>query len=336
MKQFFIAGAMLVSCAASIAATTEKLTLRPAYAPKFNHAVELLDGYRGDSSELETARTELDEVLKANPRHAPSHREKARYFIMRGHTSSLRFQPGSLEAADSAINKALEIQPDYAEAFVLRGHLYRLMGRHQDAKTALEKAEKLGTADPWLQNNLADLLLDEGNSAAAAKRYKKVIDSKTPNKKAMGSAYEGLIRYYTSLGELDKADKAYRESIDLEPDSAWKYGNYAQFLLCKKDDYENSIIRSRQALSIMNYGVGRYWLASALYRKWAQSAVAGGSDNGKQYYLEAQAIHPNPDEITASAAHCPPLQLVAQALARKRGVANPGPQGTPAGGIRFY
>jgi Tfp pilus assembly protein PilF len=332
MKQFLVVGAILISCAVSAATATERSTLKTADEAKFNHAVELLDGYRGDTSALELARAELDEVLKTNPRHAPAHREKARYFIMRGHMSSLRFQPGSLEAADSSINKAIEISPNYAEAFVLRGHLYRLMNRHHDAIDALEKAEKLGTTDPWLQNNWADLLIDEGKYEVAAQRYRTVIDSKTQNKKAMGAAYEGLIRYYTGVGKLDQADEIYRRKIDFEPNAAWSYGNYAQFLLCLRDDYENAIGRSRQALNIMNYGAGRYWLASALYRKWAQSAITGASDYGRQYFLEAQAIYPDPNEIAANAATCPPLRFIAQALARSKVAANPALQGTPASG----
>lgn len=332
MKQFLVSGAILILCAASTAVATEKSTLQAPYVTKFNHAVGLLDGYRGDTSVLEAARAELDEVLKGYPRHAPAYREKARYFIMRGHISSLQFQPGSLEAADSSIKKAIEIKPNYAEAFVLRGHLYRLMDRHQDAVGALEKAEKLGTADPWLQNNWADLLIDEGKHEAAAQRYRKVIESKTQNKKAMGSAYEGLIRYYTGVGKLDQADEIYRKKIDFEPNAAWGYGNYAQFLLCQRDDYENSIARSRQALNIMNYGVGRYWLASALYRKWAQHAITGAIDGGRQYYLEAQAIYPDSNEIIANANTCPPLRFIAQALARGKGGANPALQGTPASG----
>lgn len=330
MKQFLVFGAILISCVASAATAADWSTLKTADETKFNHAVGLLDEYRGDTSALETAGAELDEVLREYPRHAPAYREKARYFIMRGHISSLRFQPGSLEAADSSIKKAIEINPNYAEAFVLRGHLYRLMDRHQDAVGALERAEKLGTTDPWLQNNWADLLIDEGKYDAAAERYRKVSDSKTQNKKAMGSAYEGLIRYYTRVENLDQADEIYRKKIDLEPNAAWGYGNYAQFLLCQRDDYENSITRSRQALNIMNYGVGRYWLAAALYRKWAQHAITGAVDDGRQYYLEAQAIYPDPNEIVANAKTCPPLRFVAQALARSKGGANPALQGTPA------
>jgi Tfp pilus assembly protein PilF len=190
------------------------------------------------------------------------------------------------------------------------------MDRHNDAIVALKKAEKIGATDPWLQNNWADLLIDEGKYEEAAVRYHKVLESKTKNKKAMGSAFEGLTRYYRALGKLDQADEIYRKHIEYEPEAAWHYGNYGQFLLCDKDDYEQSIKQSRNALKIMDYGVGRYFLASALYRKWAQSVLSGAPDSGQQYFIEAQEIYPNVDEIAADTENCPSLKKIAEAFAQ--------------------
>lgn len=314
MNRLLVIFAFLIPYSLSVAVATEKSALPAHYQKKFDDAVVLLDEYRGHASSLATARADLEDVLKEYASYAPAHREMARYYIMSGYINSLQFQPGSLEAADTSIKKAIDINPSYAEAFVLRGHLYRLMGRHQDAVSALEQAEKLGTTDPWLQNNWADLLIDEGKYEQAAERYRKVIDSKTPNNKAMVAAFEGLIRYYTGVGKLDQADEVFRLQIAFEPDAAWAYGNYARFLLCQKDDYEGAILRSRQALRIMDYGVGRYWLAAGLYRKWAQSVITGVPDEGKQYFAQAQAVYPDPDRITADAPGCRPLGLITKAL----------------------
>lgn len=319
MSHAFLAAALGLLCALASAMAAEPSTLQSPQAIRVNRAVELLDAYRGDTSMLEAARADLDGVLRADARYAPAHREMARYYIMRGHIRASRFQPGALEAADAAINKAIALNPSYADAFVLRGHLYRLMNRHQDAVAALEKAQQLGTADPWLQNNWADLLIDEEKYDEAALRYRRVIDSNTRNKKAMTAAFEGLIRYYIKTANLDRADEMYRKQIAFEPDAAWSYGNYAQFLLCQRDNYEGSIARSREALQIMNYGVGRYWLASALYRKWAQSVSAGRVGEGTPSFAEAQALHPNPNDIVAKAASCPPLSRIGEALIRTGG-----------------
>lgn len=243
---------------------------------------------------------------------------------MRGHINSQKFQPGSLSIADAYIAKSLELNPEFAEAFVLRGHLYRLMGRPAEAFVALRKAGQLGTSDPWLQNNWADLLHDGGKYDEAAERYRKVVESKTSNNKAMKAALEGLAKYYATVGKLDQADAMYRRQIELEPKSAWTYGNYAAFLLCQRDDYEQTIERSRQARVIMDYGVGRYWLATGLYRKWAAAVLAGTPEKGRQYYLEARGLHPSPRKIAQAAAHCPPLGAIGEALRESPSEPQPG------------
>lgn len=155
-----------------------------------------LDTYRGNGAILKQAKQRLDELLAADPNCVLAYKELARFHIMDGHISSLQFEPGSLESAESALNAALSVDPEYADAYVLFGHLYRLMDRHDDAVAALERADAIGTDNPWLQLNWADLLLDEGRPDEAVQRYQGIMDSKTKNKKAMGVAFEGLIRYY--------------------------------------------------------------------------------------------------------------------------------------------
>jgi Tfp pilus assembly protein PilF len=316
---------------ASVTACQAKSTKTPPVNVQLKHAIGLLDSYRGDSSLLEEARADLQEVLAADPRNAAAYREMARYFIMNGSINSAQFEPGALESAEAAIDKAIELNPKFAEAFVLRGHLFRLMHRHQDALDALAMAEKLGTQDPWLQNNWADLLIDEGNYEAAAKRYQTVINSGTPNKKAMEAAFQGLTEYYEGVGNLDQAEVYYRKKIEFEPETAWNYGDYGWFLLCRKDDYEGAITRYHQALDRMDYGMARYWLSSALYRKWAQSVLDKNEEAGRQAFLEAQAMGADPSAIAAESARCPPLVSVAQALDRSRPASTPAPA-SPASG----
>ena len=170
------------------------------------------------------------------------------------------------------------------------GHLYFAQHRTADAKAALSKAERLGTDDPWLQNNWADILLAEGKLDEAAARYKKVVASQTKNSKAMGAAIEGLIEYHQKLGETDQVDRLYQLAISREPQSAWQYGNYAGFLLCTQDNYELAITNARKALSLMNYGIARQALAAALYRKWAAEALGGNGAMAAQTKVEAAQL----------------------------------------------
>jgi Tfp pilus assembly protein PilF len=320
MNRAAVALALLVFCSVAAAGPAGKAALSDADAAKLRHAVGLLDAYRGDDAgPLEAARTELADVVKANPRYAPAWRELARYRMMSGHSNGADFAPGSLESADEALAKAIDSDPGYAAAYVLRGQLYRLMKRPADAAAALKKAESLGSDDPWLHNNWADLLLDEGKFVEAGEHYRKVADDAAAPLKARLAATEGLIEFYVSGGDIAHADEMFRRLVALEPNSARGHTAYAQFLLCQRDDDEGAIARAREGLRVENQEATRYWLAAALYRRWAQAVVVDEEpEAGKASFAEAQAIFPGVDEVAANAASCPGLDVVAQAVSKQQ------------------
>jgi Tfp pilus assembly protein PilF len=319
MNRVAVALALLLSCSLTTAEPAAKAALSEADAAKLRHAAGLLDAYRGDdASPLETARTELDAIVAANPHHAPAWRELARYRMMSGHVGGGDFAPGALEAADEALGKAIASDPAYAAAYVLRGQLYRLMKRPEDAIAALKKAESLGSDDPWLHNNWADLLLDQGKFIEAGEHYRKVADDDKAPLKARLAATEGLIEFHLDAGELDRADAMFRRLVALEPGSARGHTAYAQFLLCQREDYDGAIARARAGLALENQEATRYWLAAALYRRWAQAIVVDARpEAGKAAFAEAQAIFPGVAEVAANAATCPALDFVAQAYAEQ-------------------
>jgi len=51
----------------------------------------------------------------------------ARYEIKTGHLGYRNYAPESLDAAQRALSKAVEVAPEHANAYVLFGHLYMLM-----------------------------------------------------------------------------------------------------------------------------------------------------------------------------------------------------------------
>ncbi|HEY6941875.1 hypothetical protein [Dokdonella sp.] len=319
MNRAAVAFAILLSWSFAAAEPARTPVLSEADAAKLRHAASLLDAYRGDDARpLEAARAELDDVVKANPRYAPAWRELARYRMMSGHTGGADFAPGALEGADEALSNAIASDPGYAAAYVLRGQLYRLMKRPDDAVAALRKAESLGSDDPWLHNNWADLLLDEGKFVEAGEHYRKVSGDAAAPVKARLAATEGLIEFYLGGGDLAHADEMFRRLVALEPGSARGHTAYAQFLLCQREDYEGAIARAREGLRVENQDAARYWLAAALYRRWAQAVIVDGKpEGGKASFAEAQAIFPGVEEVAANAATCPALDFVAQALSRQ-------------------
>ncbi|WP_162250618.1 tetratricopeptide repeat protein [Lysobacter sp. Root604] len=255
--------------------STGKLYTSPQTAEALTRALGSLDAWEGDSQDLSRARRALEDVLRRDPESAGGHRAIARYHIMRGYLSGERYEPAALDMAERSLDKAIELAPEYADAYVLRGNLYYLMKRPAAARQALDKAEALGSRSPWLYLNRADLMQSEGRYDEATALYQSIADKKTASPKERGAAYGGLIGVHYRAGRYDEVDRAYQASLALMPKSAWEHGNYAAFLLCSKDDYEAAIAQYRQALALMSYGAAREGLQASLQRKWVAQVLEG-------------------------------------------------------------
>lgn len=254
-------------------------------------AETLLDAWGGEGDGLQDAKADLDRVLRDDPKSANAYRLYARFYLIDGHKFSEEFEPGTLEAAMGSLGKSLEIAPDYARAYVLQGHVFRLMGKPVQAGEALRKAEQLGTSDPWLHLNKAELLMDGNRQDEAFVHYKRVLaDNASP--RTNSAAQSGLIRYYKRTKRLDEADALYRSIIASDPGSAWSHGNYASFLLCWRDDADAAVVEAVKARQLMDYGIARLTHGAALYRQWASLALDGNKESAKPL-AAARALVPH-------------------------------------------
>lgn len=275
----------------------------PQLYEKYVEARSYIDTYTGQQTNLVYADEILREILSQDPNFAPVYREYGRVYILLGYVNSVgnisNFEVGSLGLAEQTILKSIEIEPDYADSYVLLGHLYTSMNIYAQAEKSLRKAEKIGTKIPWLDLNWADLLMNQGQFDAALIRFNRIIDRRVSNKKAFAHALRGVTRYYETVSDNENAKKAYLKHIEYEPQLAWNWGNYASFLLFDYGDVDGSIKNAEKALSIMNYGNGRFTLASALFTKWAIEAEKNGI-TANVYFDKAMALYPNIDQIIAT------------------------------------
>ncbi len=265
---------------------------------KFDTARNIINSYRGQSKNIVEADKLLKEILEKDKDYAPVYREYGRLHIIAGYVSNGGYRTGSLESSEISIHKSIEIEPNYADSYVLLGHLYTQMKRYKEAQSALEKAESIGTKIPWLDLNWADLLNVQGKHNEALQRYINVEESKTLNKKAYSAALEGIREYYGAIGDYEKVKSLYLKQIEYEPETAWNYSNYASFLLFHYGDVEGAIENSKKALQIMNFGMGKYILACALYTKWAKLQDMPSNKNRAEKYLEqAWMLYPYPQQV---------------------------------------
>lgn len=264
----------------------------PALYKDFLEAKELIDRYRGRQTPLVEAKHLLDHIIKAQIDFAPAYREYARLYYKAGYINDQKWKPQTLSLAKAAIKRAIELAPNYEDAYVLLGYHYTLEGLYVYAKEALDKAEKLGSKSPWLYLNRVPVYEKAGNKASVASMYIKVVESETDNRNALSGALQGLAKYYAEKGDFEQADYWYNEHIDFDP-TAWNFGAYAYHLLFDRGDADRSIKYGEKAIAEMDHGVGRFNLGCAYYLKWARVLASDGKQEAQPFLDRAYDLNPN-------------------------------------------
>lgn len=76
----------------------------------------------------------------------------------------------------------------------------------------------------------------------------------------------------------------------MEPTRAWPRGNFAEYLLCIPDRYDDAIEQARAAIALLDYGIANRALAAGLYRRWAAQVLAGQKAAADVTWREAQSF----------------------------------------------
>ena len=272
----------------------------PQLFSKYEKAKKLIDAWSGQQNILLDADEILKGIIQIDPDFAPAYREYGRLYIMSGYIKTVghvsSFEKGTLDPSEKSILHSINIEPDYADSYVLLGHLYTKKKLYSEAEEALKKAEDIGTKTPWLDLNWAELLNIQGNSEKALLRYKKVIEEKSSNKKAHARALSGVTKYYYFKSDFEKAKQSHIKHLEFEPENAWNWGNYSSFLLFWYGDVDGAVESGEKALDLMNYGMGRFTLACALYTKWAMLLEKGDGDANK-YFERAYKLYPDLEKV---------------------------------------
>lgn len=277
----------------------------PVLYAKYDEARSLLDKYAGESEFLELGHNRLNFVLKKNDRFAPAYMQLGRLLMMIDESGTY------FGLAEQATLKAIEIEPEYADAYVLLGHVYTNTGRHDEAVEALLKAETIGTSNPWLYINLADEYLDTGKFDDALRTLGKAGNVDADNLKARRAIPAMYIRYYVGMNDFANADAWFRKSIEVDPTNAWTFGNYAEKLVWYAGNFSEGEKRAREAISLMDYGRARYILAAALFAQWASLPA---EKRASKVFDEAASLYPDIGSMADDFEKHPSTRLLADDL----------------------
>lgn len=121
---------------------------------------------------------------------------------------------GRLEDAIAAYRRALAIDPGHANAHSNLGVLLRATGQAEAAEAAYREAIRLAPAHIDAHHNLGILLNGLGRTAEAAACFSRIITLRPHHK----DARRLLALAHCTLGELDAAQRIYREWLEEDPD----------------------------------------------------------------------------------------------------------------------
>lgn len=155
----------------SIASAASGRNCPQAYATELKRAVDLLNRYPWPNRIAGLSKTNSSTFSKPTPL-CSAYGEWVAARIIRGPITR-NGSCGLLPTTAALIAKSLQLDPQFAEAFILCGHLYRLMGRPAEAYAALRRENRLVPAilgcKKW-----AGLLHDNGKYDDAALNAVKV------------------------------------------------------------------------------------------------------------------------------------------------------------------
>jgi Flp pilus assembly protein TadD len=154
----------------------------------------------------------IEQFLKRQSEFAPVYVERARYLIKNSYYVRKEGGVGNKHALEVLLELSKKA-PNYPKVYVLLGHVYTNLGQYDVAERVLLKAQKIGTNDPWLYNNLSTLYYltkryDEANTQAV-----NAIENSQDNGNALVSAVmnfqKSKIKINTTTNKLDLVEQIF-------------------------------------------------------------------------------------------------------------------------------
>jgi tetratricopeptide (TPR) repeat protein len=140
-------------------------------------------------------------------------------------------QRGFPNEAIAAFRNAIELKPDYADAYYNLGVALSDKGQYDEAIAANRKAIELKPDYTDAYYNLGIALFDKGQYDEAIAAYRKALELKPD----YALAYNNLGNTLLEKGQYDEAIASLRKAIELKPDYALAHRNLGRALMKKGD-----------------------------------------------------------------------------------------------------
>ncbi|HTN65172.1 MAG TPA: tetratricopeptide repeat protein [Burkholderiaceae bacterium] len=189
---------------------------------------------------------------------------------------------GRLDSAIQSYQKALALQPNYAEAHNNLGAVLQVQGKYQDAVMSFRRAIRMKPDCAEAYASLGNTLMLLGKLDAAVENCRRAL-SLNPS---LTEAHNNLGSALQKQGKLNEAFQSFQHAVAINPIFALAHSNLGSMLL-REGKLDEAIERCRIALSLEpNFTKALNHLGGAL-------AAQGKLDEAIAYYQKSVALQPS-------------------------------------------
>ena len=239
------------------------------------------------SQRIRDAVSEANSILARDPDNLPARRLLARIYVRTlGDLTNTSGQKDTIAHAAEQYREILRLDPTDTDAALWLARLYRLQNDQEKAEAVLRDLLMREPANENGVEQLTQLLLDEGKSQEAVSLLQGILQrAPTPR------LWELLGDAYNQIHDLPKAEQAYRQASEAQPDDINHRKQLAQTLLAEEKLPE--ALEQFQRLSQMDADdPDNYLRLAEIYRQLRQL------DKAEQNVLLAKQRAPNSLEVT--------------------------------------
>jgi len=198
---------------------------------------------------------------------------------------------GKPDEAIVQYQKALEIDPNYADARLDLGNALFSQGKVEEAVKEYSAILKADPENKKASIGVANALAKKGRGDVAASEYAKILESDPNN----ADAHYNLGLMLSKQGKLDEAAEHYRKALDINPNYAKAHNNLGT-LLTQQNKPDEALPHYQEAIRIKpDYAEAHCNLGIVL-------AGQGNVPEAAQHFLAAVRIKPDYAEAHASLA----------------------------------
>ena len=203
------------------------------------------------------------------------------------------FQGGNYEVALDEVKKAIEANPDYADAYGVRALIYNGMGELALAEDNFQRAMRLAPRNPELNNNFGSFLCQHGRYAEGLAQFELAL--KNPQYQSPEKAMINAGGCSIKMKNLEAAERYLLDALRIEPDQANVHASLARVYF-ERRDYARAgffINRLKAVAKLDTLPADVLWLALRVERKLGDKGAA------ESMATQLRRRHPGSPEFAA-------------------------------------